>query len=134
MLLVFGGLDPENRGYISRELLRKGLREMGLKAGDDVELETWLDEYDERQGLVEECFTASDVDACVLDRQQLCGDMEGEGDGVATGAGADAGGDGVDRPDHPIPTDRVKAITDTPAGACVEQDPLRGGAARQQGW
>ena len=117
MLLVFGGLDPENRGYISRELLRKGLREMGLKAGDDVELETWLDEYDERQGLVEECFTASDVDACVLDRQQLYGDMEGEADGAATRARADAGGNGV-----PSRARRLQAEIDYAAFRQLVQD------------
>jgi pyruvate kinase len=65
MLLAFGNLDRENRGYISRALVRRGLRELGLKAGDDVELETWLEDFDQDQALIEECTVAPDFDECM---------------------------------------------------------------------
>ncbi|KAK4531719.1 hypothetical protein CCYA_CCYA09G2576 [Cyanidiococcus yangmingshanensis] len=74
MLLVFGSLDRENRGHISRALVRRGLRELGLKAADDVELETWLDDYDQDQALIEECTIAPNYDECM---EQVAGGIEG---------------------------------------------------------
>lgn len=85
MLLVFGQLDRAGRGLISRELLRRGLRELGLKAGDDIELETWLDEYDQGQAVVEECISAEDPELCAVRE---------EADGVSGGSAG--GGEGND--------------------------------------
>ena len=76
MLFVFGNLDVENRGYISRALVRRGLRELGLKAGDDVELETWLDDYEQDQALIEECAVAPDFEECM---ERVAGSTERDG-------------------------------------------------------